>query len=257
VPRYQTRAIAAAPELSVIRWCCDGHDAPRPVEEAARTDLLMLPVRGRFVVRTRALGHAVLDPSRGLLLRAGERYDVRHPGGGDDCIAITGAAVERLDREGRAALLAVDLEAQLALLALAPGAPPLAAEAALAAVTAPGAADVAPAAGPADRTIAARIAAFVAEHYDQPLRLADLADAARVSPHHACRAFRRATGRTIHAHHEDVRLRHALGLVLDTDRPLAEIATTTGFANQGHLGNRFRRRFGTSPGRARRTGRLR
>ena len=138
-----------------------------------------------------------------------------------------------------------------------PQAPVLAAEAALAAVTAGPAGDTSPAGGPADQTIAARITAFIAEHYDQPLRLAALADAARVSPHHACRAFRRATGRTIHAHHEDVRLRHALALVLDTERPLAEVAAATGFANQGHLGNRFRRRFGTSPGRARRTGVLR
>jgi AraC-like DNA-binding protein len=255
VPSYSTRAIAAGPELSVIRWCCDGRDAPRPPEEVAGADVLMLPVRGRFVVRTRAIGRAVLDPSRGLLLRAGERYDARHPGGGDDCIAITGRAVERLDREGAGALLPIDLAAQVALLALAPGAPLLAAEAALAAVTVPEAATRA--AGPADRTIAARITAYVAEHYDRPLQLAELAGAARVSPHHACRAFRRATGHTIHAHHDDVRLRHALALVLDGDRPLAEIAAATGFANQGHLGNRFRRRFGTSPGRARRDRALR
>jgi AraC family transcriptional regulator len=73
-----------------------------------------------------------------------------------------------------------------------------------------------------------------------------------VSVAHACRAFRRATGATIHARVREARLRHALALLLDTDRPIADIAIDVGFANQGHLGNAFAARFGVSPGRARR-----
>jgi len=72
-----------------------------------------------------------------------------------------------------------------------------------------------------------------------------------VSLFHACRLFRRATGSTIHRFHEELRLRHALARVLDTDEPLARIAVALGFANQGHFGNRFRRRFGVAPGAAR------
>lgn len=247
VPSFHAHRIAAAPGLALVRYGCDGRDPARPVEEVAPIDLLMLPVRGRFVVRSSA-GKSVVDPSRGLLLRAGERYTARHPGGGDDCISVTGAAIARLDR---APVVELDVDAQLALLALGSAAPPLAAEEAIALVTA---GRHRAGGGPADQTIAARIVAHVAEHFDQPLALADVAAAAGVSAFHASRAFRRATGRSIHQHHDEVRLRHALALVVASDQPLAEIAVATGFANQGHLGNRFRRRFAISPGRARRHG---
>src|SRR5262245_40423619 len=247
MPRYLARRFAAGPGLDIVGWDCDGHDAARPADEVAASDVLMLPVRGRFVVRC-ASGLVVLDPGRGLLLRAGDRYTARHPGGGDRCIAIRGPAIDRLDHP---AVVELDVAAQLALLALDTDSPALAAEEAVAAVTAgrPRAGG-----GPADRTIARRIARHVAERFDQPLALAELAAAAGVSAFHASRAFRRATGRSIHQHHDEVRLRHALALVLGTDQPLAAIAIATGFANQGHLGSRFRRRIATRPGRARRAG---
>lgn len=251
MPHFHVDPIAAPDGLAVVRCWCDGHDAPRPVEEVANADVLMLPVRGRFVVRSR-LGRTVLDPGRGLLLRAGDRYTASHPGGGDVCIGVRGARVAALDCEP---IVALDVAAHVALVELAtaptgddPDVPSAALDA-IAAATAP-----ARAAGPADRTIAARITGYLAEHYDQPLAIAEVATAAGVSAFHACRAFRRATGVSIHDHHAEVRLRHALALVLATDQPLAEIAMATGFANQGHLGNRFRRRFGTSPGRARKHG---
>lgn len=252
MPHFHLERIAAPAGLDVVRCRCDGHDPARPVEEVATADVLMLPVRGRFVIRSRH-GRAVLDPGRGLLLRAGDRYTASHPGGGDLCIGVRGARIASLDR---APVLALDVPAQLALLALAggeadgdPDLPTVAVDAIATATAGAGRP-----AGPADRTIAARITAYVAEHYDQPLAIADVATAAGVSAFHACRAFRRATGASIHDHHAEVRLRHALALVLATDEPLAEIAIATGFANQGHLGNRFRRRFGISPGRARRSG---
>jgi transcriptional regulator GlxA family with amidase domain len=86
------------------------------------------------------------------------------------------------------------------------------------------------------------------------LNLGDLAQAAQVSVFHACRAFRRARGTTIARFRQDVRLRHALALLMDTSRTIAEIACEVGFANHAHLTNRFVLRFGLTPAEARRRG---
>jgi len=102
-----------------------------------------------------------------------------------------------------------------------------------------------------DRAIAEAVRYTIDLWHDSRLGLADLAAAAGVSVFHACRAFRRATGNSIHRHRQETRLRHALALLLDTELPLAQVALEAGFSNQGHLGNRFRRRFGLTPGAAR------
>jgi AraC-like DNA-binding protein len=102
-----------------------------------------------------------------------------------------------------------------------------------------------------DRVIAETIACTIESHFDERLSLADLASAVGVSVFHACRVFHRSMGTSIHQYHREVRLRHAIALLLGTRMPPAQIAAETGFANQGHLGNVFRRRFGVPPGRAR------
>ena len=88
-------------------------------------------------------------------------------------------------------------------------------------------------------------------HFDCPLPLGALAARVRLSPFAACRLFPRATGFTIHQYQIELRLRHALALLLETRRSLADIALEAGFANQGHFGNHFRRRYGVTPGQAR------
>jgi AraC-like DNA-binding protein len=103
-----------------------------------------------------------------------------------------------------------------------------------------------------DRVIAETIACIIESHFDERLSLTDLSSAVGVSVFHACRVFHRSLGTSIHQYHREVRLRHALALLLGTPMPPAQIAAETGFANQGHLGNVFRRRFGVTPGRARR-----
>jgi transcriptional regulator GlxA family with amidase domain len=101
------------------------------------------------------------------------------------------------------------------------------------------------------RAAAQEIAHEVAAHFDRPLPLTLLANRVGLSPFAATRLFRSSTGFTIHQFQVELRLRHALALLFETDRPLADIALATGFANQGHFGNHFRRRYGLPPGRAR------
>ena len=75
-----------------------------------------------------------------------------------------------------------------------------------------------------------------------------------MSRFHACRVFRRATGVGLHERRRELRLRHALALLVGSARPIADIAAATGFASQSHLTNRFRERSGITP-RAARLGR--
>ena len=186
--------------------------------------------------------------------RAGEEYVSYHPDGGDECLTISGSELTRsLDAWQ---VIPLNVEAQIRIHDLATrlqsgSVDLLEVEETLATIFQLGR-------GP-DRRVgvgrwrakAEEIAHEVAMRFDEPLPLAALAAQVGVSPFDACRLFRRATGSTIHRYQLELRLRHALTLLLDTGRPLADIALSTGFANQGHFGNHFRRRYGVSPGRAR------
>lgn len=81
--------------------------------------------------------------------------------------------------------------------------------------------------------------------------LADVAGAVGCSPFHLCRAFREATGTTIHEYREQLRLRLALELLRDTRMDLTEIALELGYSSHSHFTAAFRRRFGVPPSRVR------
>lgn len=78
--------------------------------------------------------------------------------------------------------------------------------------------------------------------------LDDLAHAARLSKFQTLRDFTRATGLTPHAYLIQRRIDVARNLI-QSGKPLADIAYTAGFADQSHLNRHFVRAFGMTPGR--------
>ena len=56
-----------------------------------------------------------------------------------------------------------------------------------------------------------------------------------LSKQYICRVFKKAMGVTLQQYAVIVRLDYARGLLWSTDRPIAEIAADTGFADQSHL----------------------
>jgi len=92
-----------------------------------------------------------------------------------------------------------------------------------------------------------RLRAFIDEHLDRTIRIADLASVARRSAAYFCRAFKRTFGETPHAYVIRRRLHRARHLMLTTDVALAEIALSCGFTDQAHLCRLFRRTYGHSP----------
>jgi AraC family transcriptional regulator len=80
-----------------------------------------------------------------------------------------------------------------------------------------------------------------------PLALSDLALEAGLSPFHFLRVFRRFTGTTPHQYLLDTRLRHAARMLLDSARPVTEVAYESGFADLSNFVRTFHSRIGASP----------
>jgi AraC family transcriptional regulator len=93
----------------------------------------------------------------------------------------------------------------------------------------------------------ARLTEFIEANLDGPIGLAELAGIVNVSRFHFTRLFKRSTGMTATGFVEQCRIRRAQALIVETDLPLAEIALTTGFADQSHFTRRFHRHVGCTP----------
>src|SRR4051812_20254408 len=83
--------------------------------------------------------------------------------------------------------------------------------------------------------------------YFEPLDVAALAQAARLSPAHFSREFRRAFGESPHQSLLTRRLERAAALLRTTDRSVAEICLEVGLASVGSFTSSFSRAYGTSP----------
>jgi AraC-like DNA-binding protein len=90
----------------------------------------------------------------------------------------------------------------------------------------------------------------------RPLGLAAIADDVGASMAHLSRCFRVCTGRTVHAHRCELRLRASLEALESHDRGLTQIALDHGYSSHSHFTSAFRRAFGMTPSAVRRGRRL-
>jgi AraC family transcriptional regulator len=98
----------------------------------------------------------------------------------------------------------------------------------------------------------ARAREFLEASAPMPVTLRDVAAEVDVHPVYCARAFRRATGCTVSAYIQRLRLLDAGRLILGEGRPLTEAALRAGFADQAHLTRICSRALGFTPGRLRR-----
>ena len=84
-------------------------------------------------------------------------------------------------------------------------------------------------------------------HYADPLTVADLAGAARLSPAHFSREFRRTFGESPHRYLLSRRLERAASLLRSTDWSVARVGTSVGFSSIGSFTTSFGRTYGMSP----------
>lgn len=88
---------------------------------------------------------------------------------------------------------------------------------------------------------------YIDKHYMDELPLGRLAELACMSETGFSRYFRQATSRTVSEYIADVRLGNAARLLLDTDRPVADISFACGFNNLSNFNRTFKRRKGSTP----------
>jgi len=94
---------------------------------------------------------------------------------------------------------------------------------------------------------------YLETHYGENPSLDELARLAGLSPFHLLRVFRRALQLPPHAYLTGVRIARAKAL-LAAGRPVARVATETGFVDQSHLTRQFKRLVGVTPGQYARSG---
>jgi AraC family transcriptional regulator len=97
-----------------------------------------------------------------------------------------------------------------------------------------------------------RISRFIAINLGASIPVTVLAAIAKLSNSHFSRAFRVTFGVSPHAMLCRLRIAEAMRLMLGTDWPLGQIASSCGFSDQSHFSRVFQRQLGTTPGRWRR-----
>jgi AraC-like DNA-binding protein len=88
---------------------------------------------------------------------------------------------------------------------------------------------------------------LIDSRYREPLDVRTLARAARLSPWHFSREFRRAFGEPPHGYLLTRRLERAAALLRNTDRKVSDICLTVGLRSIGSFTTSFGRRYGVSP----------
>ena len=83
--------------------------------------------------------------------------------------------------------------------------------------------------------------------YFEPLDVGALARAARLSPAHFSREFRRAFGDTPHQYLLTRRMERAAAMLRTTDRSVADICFAVGLTSVGSFTSTFSRTYGLSP----------
>ncbi len=102
-----------------------------------------------------------------------------------------------------------------------------------------------------------KLTTYIDTNLDRTITTRCLAEIARLSSFHFCRAFRDSFGDSPHGYVIRRRMERAQGLMLTTNASLGQIAADCGLADQAHFTKLFRKFAGESPGawrRARVTG---
>lgn len=92
-----------------------------------------------------------------------------------------------------------------------------------------------------------RVQKYIADHYQEEIRLGTLADMVGMTPVSFSRFFRLRTGKTLSDYILDIRLGFATRLLVDSQRTIAEICYDCGFNNLSNFNRLFKRKKECSP----------
>ncbi len=92
-----------------------------------------------------------------------------------------------------------------------------------------------------------KVFAYMRSHYDQPVKLADVASLVNMPEVSFSRFFKKHTGRTFIESLNDIRLGHASRLLITTLQTVAEISYRCGYNNLSYFNRVFRLKNGCTP----------
>lgn len=91
------------------------------------------------------------------------------------------------------------------------------------------------------------VIAYIQEHLDQNLTLAELNSPMQMSPHYFASLFKQSTGLTPHQYVTKCRIEKAKQLLLKGELTVVEICQEVGFQNQSHFTRVFRQHTTMTP----------
>lgn len=92
-----------------------------------------------------------------------------------------------------------------------------------------------------------QITSFIESNYMQDIRLDNLSETTYLSTSYLSRLFKKLTGMNFKAYLEEVRLRHAVEDMRNTDQTITAIAYNNGFPNVSALSSAIRKKYDMSP----------
>ena len=98
-----------------------------------------------------------------------------------------------------------------------------------------------------ERRAVQRACDYIHEHFAHGVRLQDLAAYVSLSPYYLLRVFHAEVGMPPYAYLESLRVCQAQRLI-DSGKPLADVAVEVGFSSQSHMRRRFKKIIGATPG---------
>ncbi|MEZ5425818.1 MAG: AraC family transcriptional regulator [Pyrinomonadaceae bacterium] len=96
-----------------------------------------------------------------------------------------------------------------------------------------------------------RVESYLLERFAEPFSLDEVARFVGVHPVHLAQSYRKFNRITVGHRLRSIRLENARRLLIQTRKPISEIALETGFSDQSHLTRLFKREYGLTPHRYR------
>ena len=100
---------------------------------------------------------------------------------------------------------------------------------------------------PRHRSVVCNVELVLSERLEECLTLRDIAGEVELSVYHLCRMFRSATGLTLHQYRHKLRIRRSLEDVIESNRPLVDVALDAGFSSHSRFTSSFGREFEQTP----------
>jgi AraC-like DNA-binding protein len=100
---------------------------------------------------------------------------------------------------------------------------------------------------PADQQRIDAICVYLNEHFEEEIEFEKLSERFHMDQASLCRFFKRATGRTMTAYLNELRVGAAAQLLINTDESVLDIAFRVGFGNYSNFNRQFKRIKGFGP----------